>query len=160
MRILPFLLCLLFPLLTTGQAADKRILLVEHNNFKKQFYFAEGNKITFFTRQGEKANGILAELTDSTVRVDNISYKVDDIARIKRRTASTFSKVVGGVFIFGGVIILGAVVAADPSGAEGAVLAGLATVAIGIPLVAEPSFEVGENCRLLVATYAANSKRR
>jgi hypothetical protein len=159
MRVFAILLYLLFPLLSTAQIANDRVLLVEHNNFKKQYFFSEGNQITFLTRQGERANGILVEVTDSTVVVNNRSYRLDDIAKIKRRTASTFKKVIGGIFIFDGVIILGSA-AADPDLASPLVFLGLTSIAIGVPLVVEPWFHVGVNCRIRVATHAAYIRRR
>jgi len=159
MRSFLFVLQTLVPLLASAQISNHNVLLVEHNNAKRQYFYAEGNVITFFTRQGERATGILADITDSTVRVDNRSYRLNDIAKIKRKTASTFAKVIGGIFIFDGAVIL-ASAAAEPDLAGPLVFLGLTSVAIGIPLVAEPSFKVGVNCRLRVATNATYVKRR
>src|SRR5688572_4827879 len=113
MRILILLLCILSPALVSAQAVNDKVLLIEHNNFRKQYFFAEGNRINFLTRQGERARGILVELTDSTAKVDNKVYQLGDIAKIRRQTKNNFVKVIGGIFILDGVLFIAAA-AVDP----------------------------------------------
>jgi len=130
---------------------------VEHNNFKRQYYFAEGNQITFRIRRGERITGIMTEVTDSSMTVDNKIYKLADIAKIKRRTASPYPKVIGAFFIATGFLFI---VYATEDVAEPFVLTGMSTMAVGIALIVEPAFKVGVNCRLRVASEAAYVNRR
>ena len=147
------------PLLSAGQIDNDKVLLVEHNNAKRQYFYVQGNEIIFFTRQGETARGFLSKLTDSTINVSNKTYYLKDIAKIKRKTATIYSKVIGSFFIVNGGIIL-ASAAADPDLAGPLVITGLFVTAIGVPLVTEPSYKVGVNCRLRVASRASYINRR
>jgi hypothetical protein len=159
MKTFVFSVYFLLPFFAAGQLDNDKVLLVEHSNPKRQYFYNQGNEIAFFTRQGETAKGLLTKLTDSTVNVNNKTYRLADIIKIKRRTTSTYSKVIGSFFIVNGVLFA-ASAAADTDLAGPLIVLGLTTIAIGVPLIVEPSYKIGVNCRLRVASSASYINRR
>lgn len=122
------------------------IVMRSKSGYRLSYVIGEHKRVRLYNNKGTDAKGRLYFIDDSTVQVINVftlkrdTFKIKDIKKIQ--TASLLNQVggiggvfVGGVWMIGGVALIGSAAGASSSYAPIALFFGIVAVAASIPIL-------------------------
>lgn len=153
-----------------AQESTEKYLVVRHFKPRNQYAFLVGNLITVSTRQGLRHSGIITSISDSSVVVNGVPVRIEQISKIRQPSGNNpYAMVIGGLFILTGVIYIAASTqdvstTTSSSGTQDVssqlATTGVISLAMGIPLLIKPGFKVGQNCQIEIAEKITASAGR